>query len=514
MSDAQELLVFNGINAVDGSYLTQATSKQLAAAAAGETLTAEEAFSVKELIQRHTARFSQRINADTRDLSATGWGVIFGALADPRIRAALLPLLNLRRDQAGPLYREFSGPAGYRPHDTKRSFSGRHSAPAFGPVDPQRLPYYLLLVGDPNEIPYSFQYQLDVQYAVGRLHFDTIEEYASYARSVVAAETSMPPFPRRASFFAVRNEGDPATEASADYLLKPLAETTLPTMFGRIMDAERRRAESYRLQANETMARQSEARIRACMWQLELLYASDASRANLLLLLGAGGAPPPLLFAASHGMAFPNGHPLQLSDQGALLCQDWPGPRHHQGPIPPAFYATGNDIADDACLLGTMQFFFACYGAGTPQYDQFAHATGKPEPIAPYAFLAALPRRLLSHPAGGSLAVVGHVERAWGYSFLWDQQQQLRTFEDAFSYLLVDGQPIGAAVEWFNERYAEIAAELSRQIEEYDLHQNRNPRVEQDVARLWTANNDARGYVILGDPAVRLKLADAAIAGA
>ena len=67
----------------------------------------------------------------------------------------------------------------------------------------------------------------------------------------------------------------------------------------------------------------------------------------------------------------------------------------------------GDDVASDARLLGLLAFHFACYGAGTPRMDDFAHRSlQEPVAIAPHAFVASLPRRLLGHPQGGALAAV------------------------------------------------------------------------------------------------------------
>ena len=103
-------------------------------------------------------------------------------------------------------FRRVLGASAYRPGETKRAFLARHGAAAGMPADPDKVPYYLLLVGSPEALPYSFQYQLDVEYAVGRLWLEKpdgrpdLDAFARYARSVVEAEEGQFVLPRRAAF--------------------------------------------------------------------------------------------------------------------------------------------------------------------------------------------------------------------------------------------------------------------------------------------------------------------------
>lgn len=477
MSTTTTTLTFNGINGATGDYLLPPmTPQQISRIAQGETLDAELR---KDLEVRHflESQKTMRIAAgrDTGNLAEAGWGIIFAHNADPGVREALGELLEHRRDQAAAVreerYREYLGEHGYWPGETAYGFLGRFGAGP-GPANPDKVPYYLLIVGDPEAIPYAFQYQLDVERAVGRIHFDTLEEYAQYARSVVQAETSVQR-PRRAVFFGVRNPDDPATTMSDAHLVTPLAQA---------LDAS-----------------QGD-------WTIEHIRDDDASKARLQRLMGKDETPA-LLFTASHGMGFPPEDPRLLPHQGALLCQDWPGPKQHRSEIPQDFYMAADDIDDDAHLLGMIGFHFACYGAGSPHLDDFAHHSFQDvAPIAPHAFVSKLPQRLLGHPKGGALAFVGHIERAWGYSFEWPGAgPQTDVFESTL-HELMSGVPVGAALEYFNSRYAEISTILTA--EQDAIKQTNKIPNDLHMASVWISNNDARGYAIIGDPAVRLPVGD------
>jgi hypothetical protein len=482
MSD--EFLYFNGIDGDTGGYdLPPMSAEELMLVIRGEA-TPDNLSELRYRVRQATiAHLGVKEGVDPTKLDEAGWGIIFPQYQVSEgdrqkevdvIREALQPLLQLRQKQAGDRFAEWCQGTGkgFRVGvDTKNRYLARHGAGP-GPADPDVAPYYLLIAGSPIDIPFRFQSQLDVQYAVGRIHFATPDEYAAYAASVVAAETSPVKLARQAAFFGVANRDDPATQLSDTKLTQPLAH----------------------------MVRDFHPD-----WTVQSFAPDQATKATLASLLG-GEETPSFLFTASHGMKFAKDSPRQLPHQGALLCQDWPGPQQWTQEIQQDFYFAGDDLTGEADLLGLIAFFFACYGGGTPQFNEFikqdklgATPAIRPE-IAPYPFLAQLPVKMLGRPRG-ALAVVGHVERAWSYSFDWGKAgAQTTVFESALERLL-KGHPIGSALEYFDERYAELSVMLSDELEEIEFGKVYDPL---EMAGLWTANNDARGYAIVGDPAVRL----------
>lgn len=411
-----------------------------------------------------------REGVDPRRLEQAGWAAVFAQSADPAIRTALEPLLSHRRRQVGSTsgrrFRELTGRQGYRLGESKLRFLARQGAGP-GPVDPDRFPYYVMLVGEPAEIPFSFQYELDVQYAVGRLCFESPEAYAAYAESVVVAETAAPR-PRRAVFFGVRKEGDPATELCHDLLVEPLAR--------------RLRGE-------------------VDPWTVETVLGPDATKSRLNRLLG-GAETPDLFFSACHGLHLDEESPHQRRLQGALVCQDWPGPDVGFDPSLEPPYFAADDVSDGAELGGLIAFFFACFSAGTPKDNNFFHRGGdEVEEIADRAFVAKLPQKLTGHPKGGALAVVGHIDRAWTFSFKWPSTgAQLEVFRSTLRRLMA-GHPVGSAMEYFNQRFAELEVDLGALRRHLSFGR---PADALEECSLWTARNDARNFVVLGDPAVRI----------
>ncbi|HEV7506952.1 MAG TPA: hypothetical protein VGS07_18825 [Thermoanaerobaculia bacterium] len=456
--EQEERIVFNGINARTGDYLFPPLSIS----------------NVNRTFRNRPEKGRRGLlpGIDPRVLSECGWGVVFHADEDPAVREALAPLLDLRRQQAEELFQEYSGADGYHGEDKEDFLVARYAD--VGAVNPSRVPYYILLVGDPGKIPFDFQHQLDIQYAVGRVAFDTPEEYARYAASVVAAESGKGGRERRIGFFSPRNPDDVAMELSSTLLVAPLIKRLgLPS----------------KLTASRP-------------WKIEKVL-GDKARKHRLAEIYTGPNGPALVFTATHGMGFPLGDSLQRDHQGALLCGDWPGPVQWQQAIGADLYFSADDVQADADVRGKIIFHFACHGVGTPVKLDFREKGERRRKLTRKPFVARLPQRVLAHPRGGALAVIGHVERAWPYSFLDKRDNtQIAAFESALR-LLMAGFPVGAAMEGFNQRYAEISADLTRLLWRKAFHQSYS---ENKIRELWTANNDARNYAVIGDPAVRVSV--------
>lgn len=420
------------------------------------------------------ADFLAVADVDPNKLEEAGWAILFPATVDPAVRAALEPLIEHRRQQVGDprLFKVFEKASGYQPGDTTVTWLNRFNV-GLAVVDPLLgVPLYLLVVGSPEEIPFEFQYLLDAYWSVGRLHFETPAEYRAYAEGVVAYETaSAVPHAKRMAMFSVRNPGDRATALLMDQVAAPLVQGTST--------------------ARPLGERQG--------FQRQVLLGEDATKDNLAALLRgqAPGGAPALLFSGSHGVGFAADNPQQRAAQGAILCQDWTA-----GPIRPQHYFAASDLPADAKVNGLIHFFFACYGGGCPKFDTYSRRPdGSPKQIAAGPMVARLPQKML---ASGALAVVAHVDRAWSYSFQVGRgAPQVQEFRDVLVRVM-RGERIGQCTDQFNLRWTVLSAELADAQRQRQVLPGQVP--DAALANRWVARDDARNYLTLGDPAVRLRV--------
>lgn len=409
--------------------------------------------------------FGAVVEVNEEDLADTGWGLVF-ADDDPEadaIEAALTPLLERRRGEAGERYRVFKGADGVRAGEATETWLERHGV-GLDLVDPTRgVPYYLLLVGGPERLPTEFQYRLDLYWAVGRLWFATIDDYAAYARNVAHYEAAdAPAQSRTTAVFAPVHDGDQATALFQELVAKPLVD---------------------------------KAPLNGFAW--DPMLAADATKTGFTeLITGARRAgSPALIFSGGHGMAFRAGDGRLVEAQGALVCQDWPG----FGSIDATHWFAAADLpVDTATAAGSIYLLFACYGGGYSATDTFRDK-GVDRRIADKPGVARLPQAMLANKTGGPLAVIAHVDRAFAYSFATMKlAEQSQGFRSVLGGLML-GRRVGSALDRFNVKWATIATQIA------DLSRD-TPGAGSDrqLMALWIARDDARNYVVYGDPAVRL----------
>ena len=165
-----DIIYFNGIDPETGQYAVPPTpiEEVVKAVLARPGLEAYEALHGDRAVP-----FAPPFGMSLDNPTQVGWAIVFHEDTPQEIREALTPLVDHRRAQAGDLFKVLD----YKKGEQVRDWYRRHGI-STGNFEPELVPYYLLLVGPPTYIPFEFQYLLGIEYAVGRLAFDSAADYA------------------------------------------------------------------------------------------------------------------------------------------------------------------------------------------------------------------------------------------------------------------------------------------------------------------------------------------------
>jgi hypothetical protein len=433
-----------------------------------------------------------RRDAHPNDLPAQRWGVIApeGAEGDAML-GALEPLLRYREGEQRAPVRRYRVPAGM---DAEAAVAWRDTTYLSEKVPQAERPKYLLLLGDLHQLSIELQHVLAHGAYVGRLHVakpsgaPDLEGYAAYAEKVRAFETGAATRPQPDVVLYAGADGSSATEYGRQLLVEPC---------GRLVEEQ---------------------------WKptrpgLGLQVLTKQGAGLQALLDAAAQARSGVMLSMSHGVGLASGTvPVerQWALQGAL-------------DLGPGQLLTRDLLRATPFLPGGMWFCLACFGAATPRDSMFhpwlALLAQQGQEVALEAvlrclpgpgqrpFLAALPQAALANPRG-PLAIIGHSDLAWMFSFT-DADEALQSRASRIASVLevlANGSRAGVALDALMD-FSRAAAEdlmadyhVRRQAE---LNGTKDPIEPKGHAYRWMLRNDLRGYILLGDPAARLSLLNA-----
>lgn len=431
-----------------------------------------------------------RTDADPNDLNAQRWGVVApqGRLGD-KLLDAIKPLLRLREEEQGPPPMIFRPPSDL---DAVQSAEWKDKEYWSERIAEADRPLYLLMLGDLHHLSVDLQHSLTAGARVGRLHCaDTAGEidlngYAAYAEKVVRLAREGTPDAEPDMLFYVAQDGTAATMTGESMLIEPsIAEMKEGKPKGHYPYAELR----------ELVAEDAD----------ELLAAGASKRPSVMMSMSHGLGPPRRGFKSEDE---------QQQRQGAMVLG--------QGQVLDA-----ECVRSAPFLPGGLWFYLACFGAGTPPgsvYHAWLSHLAKESAYSGHVeavlgslpksgqrpFVAAMPQAALANPQG-PLAVLGHVDLAWTYGFSNAKKLSESRKGRILSSLqvMLRGGRAGLALEALARFYRETNDALMAGYQlAADARAANRPDPGDPVERghLWMLRNDLRGYILLGDPAVRLPL--------
>ncbi len=422
--------------------------------------------------------------SDPQDLVKQGWGIV---ITDDehgsRLLSAVEELCNARKEQQGRNIKVYCVPAGM---NAERAALWKRQVYWDAKVRPEERPRYLLILGDLDGVSLEFQQIVGADVFVGRLAFPDTDGFSAYARKVVLWEKEPSTEKLGRALFYTVNDGTAATTTAARRLVSPLMATSQESQRNGYLRAAEMTSIPYEGGANDPIS---------------------------LLVSRLAQLSPSLFFSVSHGLGPPRGGFDSAHERRALqgaMCFE-------NGKT-----LSGNDLAGQSFLPGGVWFMLSCYGGATPstsayhrwlkelrQNDAYRDSVDVVLEGLPRAgerpFVAALPQTLLANPRG-PLAVIAHADLAWSCSFEeWGVKQG---HSERFSGLvtgIVNAQRVGTA---FHDLYRFLGETNTELLTRYDLDEAPdNPDWRIERSRLWMQRNDLAGYMLLGDPAVRLPLA-------